>query len=154
MKLQTKLLVLYALSTIFIMLALGGILYTRIWEQRLSSMQEDMSNELRHVDFALNAFFNDVESDVQALVVNEDIRLRDDSDFTNFLNADEKRYQYHIQEREQKIIDIFNNYLRTHSYVNSVYMGRENGSFVRSHKREQPTRYDPRHRPWYKLAKK
>jgi len=33
-------------------------------------------------------------------------------------------------------------------------MGRENGNFVRSHKRERPTRYDPRERPWYIAAKK
>lgn len=153
MKLQTKLLVLYVLITMFILLILGGVFYERIWEQRLSSIQEDMSNELKHVDFALNAFLIDVESDVEALVANEAVRSRDDRNFTNFLNADEKTYKYHIQEHEQKIIDIFNNYRGTHPYVNSVYMGRENGSFVRSHKRERPTRYDPRQRPWYSLAK-
>jgi signal transduction histidine kinase len=135
------------------MLALGAILYKSIWEQRLVSIQEDMSNELKHVDFALNAFFVDVESDVKALVASEAVRSREDRNFTNYINADEKTYKYNIQEHEQKIIDIFNNYLQTHSYVNSVYMGRENGSFVRSHKRERPTRYDPRQRPWYKLAK-
>ena len=83
----------------------------------------------------------------------ETVRSRDDRDFTSFLNADEKTYKYNIREPEQKIIDILNNYRVTHPYVNSVYMGRENGSFVRSHKRERPTRYDPRERPWYILAK-
>ncbi len=28
-------------------------------------------------------------------------------------------------------------------------MGCQNGSFVRSHKRERLTHYDPRNRPWY-----
>jgi signal transduction histidine kinase len=41
----------------------------------------------------------------------------------------------------------------THRYVNAVYMGRENGGSVRSHKRVIPSRYDPRDRPWYRLAK-
>jgi hypothetical protein len=48
---------------------------------------------------------------------------------------------------------LLNNYRLTHLYVNAVYMGRENGSFVRSHKRQRLTRYDPRERPWYQLAK-
>ena len=153
MKLQTKLLILYALSTIFIILAMGVFFYDRLWEERLESIREDMRNQLQHVDFAVNSFFNDVESDINTLAAIDIVRTKDDRDFTNFLNADEKTFQYHIHNREQQIIDIFNNYRVTHPYVNSVYMGRENGASVRSHKRERPTRYDPRERPWYVLAK-
>ncbi|MBW2673132.1 MAG: hypothetical protein JRD89_06910 [Deltaproteobacteria bacterium] len=94
-----------------------------------------------------------MENDINALAANEAVRASDDRAFTNFLNANEKTFKYNIQEREQKIIDILNNYRVTHPYVNSVYMGRENGSSVRSHKRARPTRYDPRERPWYILAK-
>jgi signal transduction histidine kinase len=153
MKLQTKLLALYAISTILIMFALGGVFYSALWEDRLSSIREDISNQLQHLDFSLNVFFAEVESDVNALAASETVRSKDDRDFTGFLNADEKTYKYNIREPEQKIIDILNNYRVTHPYVNSVYMGRENGSFVRSHKRERPTRYDSRERPWYILAK-
>ena len=153
MKLQTKLLVLYASSAIFITAVLGGILYTKLWNDRLISIQEDISKQLQHIDFALNNIFFAAESDVYNLVANEIVRSRDDRHFTNFLRADEKTFQYNIQPLEQKIIDIFNAYRMTHRYVNSVYMGRENGSSVRSHKRAIPSRYDPRDRPWYILAK-
>jgi signal transduction histidine kinase len=153
MKLQTKLLVLYASSAIFITAVLGGILYTKLWNDRLISIQEDISKQLQHIDFALNNIFFEAESDVYNLVANEIVRSRDDRNFTNFLRADEKTFQYNIQPLEQKIINIFNAYRMTHRYVNSVYMGRENGSSVRSHKRERPTLYDPRDRPWYLLAK-
>ncbi len=153
MKLRTRLLVLYALSTMFILLILGGVFYSQLWEERLRSIQADVSNELQHVDFVLNAFFAEVENDVNTLAANEAVLSRNDSHFTSFLKADEKTFKYRILESEQKIIDIFNNYRMTHPYVNSVYMGRENGSFVRSHKRERSTRYDPRERPWYVLAK-
>ncbi|MGD9047678.1 MAG: cache domain-containing protein, partial [Anaerolineae bacterium] len=40
----------------------------------------------------------------------------------------------------------------SHPNANSVYMGRENGSFVRSHPRAWPAQYDPRQRPWYELG--
>lgn len=153
MKLQTKLLILYVLCTILIMLALGDVFYSRLWDERLESIRKDLSNQLQHADFALSSFFAEVGNDVSTLAANELVWTRNDRDFTSFLNADEKTFEYHIQEPEQKIIDIFNNYRMTHPYVNSVYMGRENGSFVRSHKRARPTRYDPRERPWYVTAK-
>jgi signal transduction histidine kinase len=153
MKLQTKLLVLYASSAIFITAVLGGILYTKLWEDRLISIQEDISRQLQHIDFALNNVFLEAESDVYNLVANEIVRSRDDRNFTNFLRTDERTFKYNIQPLEQKIIDLFNAYRMTHRYVNSVYMGRENGSSIRSHKRAIPSRYDPRARPWYRLAK-
>ena len=153
MKLQTKLLALYAVSTILIMVTLGGVFYSTLWEERIGSVREDILNQLQSLDFSLNAFFTEVENDVNNLAASETVKSKDDREFTSFLNTDEKTYKYNIHESEQKIIDILNNYRVTHHYVNSVYMGRENGSFVRSHKRERPTRYDPRERPWYILAK-
>lgn len=154
MKLQTKLLVLYALSALFILASLGGGLYWSLWGLSLRSIQSTVSNELQHVDFALNTFFNGVIYDINALAINGAVRTRDDSQFTTFLNANEDTFTYRIGGSEQKIINIFNNYRLTHPHVNSVYMGRENGSFVRSHKRARPTPYDPRERPWYTLAKR
>jgi signal transduction histidine kinase len=153
MKLQTKLLILYAGSAILITAVLGGILYTKLWNDRLISIREDISKQLQHIDFAMNDIFFAAESDVYNLVSNEIVRSRDDRNFTNFLGADEKTFEYNIRPLEQKIINILNDYRMTHRYVNSVYMGRENGSFVRSHKRAIPSHYDPRDRPWYKLAK-
>jgi len=153
MKLQHRLLLLYVISTIFILLVVGAVFYNRIWADRLETIRKDMMNELQHVEFALNGFFVDVENDVLTLAADETVRSRNDGDFTNFLHADERSFRYRIGETEQQIISIFKNYLQTHAYVNSVYMGRENGGFVRSHKRERPTRYDPRTRPWYVLGK-
>ncbi len=101
----------------------------------------------------MTVFFKNMEHDLAALAKNELVRTRNDNDFTNFLNADEKTFQYNIGENEQKIINLFSQYRKTHPYVHSVYMGRENGGFVRSHKRAKPTQYDPRKRPWYTLGK-
>ncbi len=153
MKLQAKLLVLYLLTTGLIMVILGIVLYSRLWEDRLLSIQADISSQFQHIDFALDSFFTEVKNDVNELAANDLVRTRDDRDFTSFLNADERTFVYRIGETEQKIIGIFNNYRSTHPYVSSVYMGRENGGSVRSHKRARPTRYDPRERPWYILAK-
>ncbi len=153
MKLQTRLFVLFSVSALVIMRVLGTALYSRLWKERLGSVRMDVSNELRHISFMVNSFFAEVENDVETLAADVTVRSAGDRAFTNFLNADENAFTYNIGEREQRIIDIFNNYRMTHPYVNSVYMGRENGSFVRSHKRERPSLYDPRERPWYLIAR-
>jgi methyl-accepting chemotaxis protein len=93
-----------------------------------------------------------VSYDVLELSINEKVQDPDDAGFTNFLNASEDTFEYSIGSREQEIIDIFRDYQSTHPYVNSVYMGRENGAFVRAYPRARPSQYDPRDRPWYTLA--
>ncbi len=154
MKLRTKILLLYSCGALLITAFSAGILYTKLWEDRRHSIQEDIFNQLQHIDFALNNFFSELENDLDNLASNKIVRSRDDGHFTNFLEAEEETFRYDIRPLEREIVAIFNAYRMTHPYVNSVYMGRENGSFVRSHNRERPTRYDPRDRPWYILAKR
>jgi signal transduction histidine kinase/CheY-like chemotaxis protein len=113
----------------------------------------DFQNQLAHVDFALTSAIRGVETDLATIAATDQVRSRADADFTNFLEADPTTFQYNIGETEQKIINIFSDYRKHHPYANSVYMGRTNGSFVRSHKRNRATKYDPRLRPWYVLAK-
>ncbi len=152
MKLKTRLLSLYALSTFVLMIITGGIYNAVVWNEELSSIRGDVTRQMRHIDFSLNSFFADVANDVAALAADETVRSRDDRAFTNFVNADERTFRYQVGTLERKIITILNNYRLTHPSVNSVYMGRKNGAFVRSHPRERPTRYDPRDRPWYTIA--
>ncbi len=154
MKLTTKLILVLIVTTLLTIMIMGLFLYDRLWNDRFKSSQKEISKQLDDIDFMLNIFFETVENDVRGLAANEYVRSRDDRNFTSFLNADEATFKYNIGTLEQKIIHIFNTYRLNHQFVNSIYMGRENGSFVRSHKRERPTRYDPRERPWYGAVKK
>ncbi len=109
--------------------------------------------QLIQINSNINTLFSTIGKNVEFLSINKIVKEREDTDFTNFLNADEKTFKYNIGPKEKEIMDIFNLYLKTHPEINSVYMGRENGSFVRSHPRPRPTKYDPRQRPWYIQAK-
>ncbi len=153
MRLRQKLIVLFASTLVFIVLVFGGVTYNRLRNEQLALIQESVSQQLHSFDFALKGFFANVEGDVRGLAANELVRSRDDSLFTSFLQADPDNFEYSYSANEKKIITLFNVHRLTHAHVNSVYMGRENGSFVRSHPRERPTRYDPRERPWYVRAK-
>jgi len=153
-KLKTKLFLIFTSTSILIIFTFGTIIYKRLWNEQLALIQANLSQQLQNFDFSLKNFFAEVEGDVNALAQNEVVRSRDDSQFTSFLQANEKNFRYNYSELEKKIIRIFNAYRLTHPYVNSVYMGRENGSMVRSHPWNRPIRYDPRQRPWYILGKK
>jgi signal transduction histidine kinase len=154
MKLKYKILLLYAGVSVVILATIGTLLYSRLREAIYSDIYENFQSQLTHIDFALSSVIKSVEKDLATLVASEAVRSKDDANFTSFINADEASFQYNIGELENSIITIFNNYRITHTHINSVYMGRENGSFVRSHKRSRPTKYDPRLRPWYVLAKR
>jgi hypothetical protein len=152
MKLKYKVMLLYLGVSIFIIALLGTILSSKLKEEKFSTIYNDFQNQLAHIDFALTGHFKGVEADLAVLTATEIVQSRNDENFTNFTDADPATFKYKIGELEQKIITLFNNYRETHDYVNSVYMGRKNGGFVRSHKRNRPTKYDPRLRPWYVLG--
>jgi len=130
MTLRKKVLILYVGIGILILLLVGGILWSKLRGDRFDLITADVDRQLAYLDFALTNFMTEVESDVRALAENEMVRSRDDAGFTNFLNTDEETFEYDIGDLESGIVDVLNAYRISHSYVNSVYMGRENGSFV------------------------
>ena len=152
MKLQSRVLLLYLCIALLVLVLIGGVLPASLHKQNLESVSRDSINQLGHIDFALSNFIGEVKYDVHGLSLNDNIQVRDDSRFTSFLNASEETFVYSYSPGEQAIIDILKDYQTSHPYVSSVYMGRENGAFVRSFPRK-PTQYDPRDRPWYTLAK-
>jgi signal transduction histidine kinase len=152
MNLRSKVLALFFCIMVLVLICIGIVLPSSLHEKNLKSIQSDTANQLMHIDFALSNFISEIENDVREIQMDEAIRYQDDTGFTSFLNATEETFQYSIGQREQAIIDKLNALRLTHPAVNSVYMGRETGTFVRSHPRPHPTAYDPRLRPWYILA--
>ncbi|GAK58486.1 PAS/PAC sensor hybrid histidine kinase [Candidatus Vecturithrix granuli] len=152
MKLQRKLLVSFLLVGLVPLLVIGVYVNLSLKAQKFRAISDSILAQLVQIDITLSTFLQEVGSDVETLASDPIVSTRQDEDFTSFLQADEQTFTYNIEEREQRIIDIFANYRKHHPYVNSVYMGRENGAFVRSHPRLSPTQYDPRQRPWYQLA--
>jgi serine phosphatase RsbU (regulator of sigma subunit)/HAMP domain-containing protein len=152
-KIKYKILSIFAIVSILILITYAPYVSFRLRELRINTIKKELQNQLQHIDFSINILFDEIEYDINEITLNSYVRSYDDEEFTSFLGADEKTFRYNIGKLEQKIIHIFHDHKNTHPYVNSVYMGRENGSFVRSHKRDRPTQYDPRERPWYRLGK-
>lgn len=152
MKLQSRVLLLYFIIALLVLVLIGGVLPSSLHKQNLNTVSGHYIDQLQHIDFAISNFISSVKYDVHELATNEDVRARDDAEFTSFLNASEDSFFYTIGPQEQEIVNILKGYQLTHPYVDSVYMGRENGAFIRAFPRARPTAYDPRTRPWYILA--
>ncbi len=153
MNLKNKILLLYVGVSILILATVGTFLLKRLTTTIYTDIYNDLQNQLAHIDFALSSVISSAKRDLAGLVATDAVRSRNDQNFTSFTKADPTTFQYNIGELERDIINIFNTYRVTHDQVNSVYMGRSNGSFVRSHKRAKATKYDPRLRPWYVLGR-
>jgi signal transduction histidine kinase len=153
MNLRTRVLLLYLVIAVLVLGFIGGLLPSTLHQQNLDSISRDSINQLKNIDFVISNFIGGVRYDVSEFSQNKDVNYPDDSGFTSFLNASEDTFLYSSSEKEQEIITLLRQYHLTHPFVNSVYMGRENGAFVRSYPRARPTEYDPRLRPWYILAK-
>ena len=153
MTLRSRVLLLYLIIAVLVVVLVGGLLPMTLQAQHLEAVSAESIVQLRHIDFALSSFMNESRYDVLELSMNPVVRTRDDARFTSFLNATEETFEYAITPQEQAIIDLFQGYQDSHPYVSSVYMGRENGAFVRSFPRARPTAYDPRDRPWYVLGR-
>ena len=118
MKLRYKILLLYVAVGLLILLSIGSFVSSRLKKDRFSTVYNGLQNELTHIDFALKNTFYQVEEDLNDLVADKTVRFRDDAGFTNFIQADPDTFQYNIGTAEQKIIDIFSRYRKTHKYVN------------------------------------
>lgn len=149
----------YKLIASFIFVSLIPIIFIAMFVNNklkatsYKEQSESVQKQLQYISDSIDDFFVVLENDVKTLATNEVIIFDDSSSFTNFINADEKTFQYNIGPEEQKIINVLKNYQDNHSFANSVYLGCEDGARVGAQKRSKPTKYDPRDRDWYKIAK-
>ncbi len=118
--------------------------FSRYSDQYVTQLEDTRTD----MDF----FFKSLAEGLQFLSSCPAVRNRNDESFTSFLYADSETFKYEYSQAELSIIETFSSWKSSHPAVSSVYMGRENGAFVRSHPRTRASRYDPRSRPWYRSA--
>lgn len=152
MSLTKRILLLFGILYPLMLLVLLAVIYRTIGGESRKDMIALFNSELRNEERDLQDLFAGIGADLETLALDPAVTLADDSRFTSYLAAEPETFTYNYSPEEKAIIDQFAVYRRTHAEVNSVYMGRMNGTFVRSHERAEATRYDPRLRPWFLAA--
>ena len=111
MKLSIKLLSTYIVVAAIFLLLLGLYAGASLRQEKFDSIYETFLAQLHQVDFALTNFLLEAGYDVQDLVSNEQVRTRDDADFTNFLTADEAVDQLiSIGSRTCRVFGVFKDF--------------------------------------------
>ena len=121
----------------------------RLSEKTFTILSEQYQAQLNHLDFAISNFIENINMDLTHIVLNDIVRIREDVNFTNYLIYNKNSFKYSNDPGEKKIIEVFNLFAETHPYANSIYMGRENGSFIGSGMLENIEQFDPRESVWY-----
>ncbi len=152
LSLKNKLLISLSAVSILPLIALGIYISWYIEKQTFESAYSTSLSQLTQIDSSISDFFKDTEYNVKMLAANEIVRTRNDSEFNNFLEANEATFKYNTKAEEAQILKVFENFTKSHPYVASVYMGRGNGGYMQVPPRGKNTKFDPRTRPWYKAA--
>ena len=144
--------IIFILTYLTAVLAMMGGTYASVKKNINKDLADHYAQHFSVVNQYFQTFYDEISADLLTLAADERVRVRDDAQFTSFLQADPETFLYHYSAQEQEIISLFYAMLINHPQMNSVYMGRENGSFVRAVPRTSATQYDPRERPWYQSA--
>ena len=96
--LKQKTLLLFFIICILSFLIIWLPFRKHLWNYKFNDIQKNYLEQLGHLDFAITNHFKNVENILKLLVNNDIVRSRNDSKFTNFLNADEKTFKYNYTE--------------------------------------------------------
>mgnify|MGYP001812323462 len=69
-KIKYKILSIFAIVSIFILVAYAPYLSFRLRELRINTIKKGLQNQLNHVDFSLNVFFEEIEHDLKKIILN------------------------------------------------------------------------------------
>ena len=95
-RLRHKILLLYVSVSLCILIISGYFLSSGLRKIITISISENYRKQLEHIDFGLTSFFQNIEYDLETIAQNEWVRSKNDENFTNFLDADEKTFQYNV----------------------------------------------------------
>lgn len=115
------------------------------------------TKEISQVDNAINIFFESIEEDIEWLsgskeVVNADDTIMSYIDVEGDKNGDVKMTPSKNGGVEEVIYNKYMDFGKAHPRLAYVFMGMENGGFIQWPEAKVWAGYDPRIRPWYKVA--
>ncbi|MCP2072768.1 UNVERIFIED_ORG: methyl-accepting chemotaxis protein [Pseudomonas lini] len=109
---------------------------------------ESSGREIRQIDNGMKQFFDGISQNVEYLA--KDPRIATVKGLKNYISADAA--QIPAPESNQRLLEIFDGFVKSHPNTAYVSVGMNDGGFVTLPDDPKMANYDPRARPWYKTA--
>ena len=147
-KLIVSSIVLVLAATIPISVALGFLIKKSVYQNSSQSIRQQMAV----VDQLLAVFYDDLDSNLNAMADQAGI-VQADSSITNFLSDKGGTPSPEGKgEVEKKVYRELTNYGEKHAGTLYTYIGTEDGGYAQWPYKGNMVSYDPRKRPWYRMA--
>ncbi|MGS2719407.1 methyl-accepting chemotaxis protein [Paraglaciecola aestuariivivens] len=151
MNMRAKLIIAFALTVILPVLVISIISVTQTHSRSTENFIYKTQQEIRQIDNGFQLFFKQVKNNALFLSNNKLVKQMP-ANTQNYLGPEKMIDPHNDSPAEGAIFDLYTEFGKAHEELLYVYMGTENGGFIQ-YPAEPLGGYDPRERPWYKLAK-
>ncbi|CAG9000271.1 MAG: Methyl-accepting chemotaxis protein PctB [Candidatus Celerinatantimonas neptuna] len=154
MKIRTKLTIVFSLAAIIPVAILAFFSIDKVTQVQIEQFQKATSQEIVQIDNGFNIFFNGMKKNVNYLATLPHMQdtIADPPKFVT--PNDMKRFKGWgaLSGTSKTLFDQFALFGRANKDVFAVYTGRADGGMIEWPGADYKKPYDPRVRPWYKLA--
>ena len=150
MNMRAKLIIAFATTVILPVLVISTISVTETLSRSTENFIYKTQNEIRQIDNGFQLFFQQVKSNALFLSNNNLVKQMP-AQAQNYIGPEKMIVPHNDSPQEGAIFDLYTEFGKAHKELLFVYMGTTNGGFIQ-YPAEPLGDYDPRERPWYKLA--
>ncbi|UGA57320.1 methyl-accepting chemotaxis protein [Vibrio sp. VB16] len=152
MNIKKKLLLALIIASILPVLIVSIFVVNLLRTQAIDSFIDNSSNEMRQVDNTISVYFKGIEENIAYLAKHANL-YQDDNTITRYIDQSSATMTPDKNDGiESEIFALFNDVGRAHPDYSYIYMGTQYGGFIQWPMGANPENYDPRSRPFYKMA--
>lgn len=150
MRMQHKLISAIAVAVIVPTVIIAGVSISKSTSQSLENFVQNTQNEIRQVDNGFKLFFDQVKANAEYLAKHPTVK-QVPSQASTYMGEARVMDPLNSHPKEAEIFEMYGLFSQSHEELLNVYLGSETGGFIQ-YPIEEIGGYDPRKRPWYKMA--
>ncbi|WNW10600.1 methyl-accepting chemotaxis protein [Pseudomonas sp. DTU_2021_1001937_2_SI_NGA_ILE_001] len=149
MNIKQKLTGAFAVIACLPVIVVASIVILNLRTEATDSFVDSSGREIRQVENAMQLFFDSITQNVEYLAANP-LLSNAGNDVKSYVSADAPSIA--PSETDKQIVALFTRLAKSHPAYSYVSYGMSNGSYALWPEDPKLNNYDPRPRPWYKLA--